>query len=224
MSIREDLFKLRDEEYAKFQAKIAPTIDPLSCIGVRLPDLRAYAKRIVGTDEANEFLKSLPHKYYDENLLHSILLLPEKNFDKLISEIDEFLPYIDNWAVCDTLHPKVFKKHRKELLLHVKRWMKSDKIYTIRFSITTLMDEFLEEDFSIENLEMVSKIRSSEYYVNMAIAWFFATSLAKQWENTLPFILDKKLDTWTHNKTIQKAKESFRITDEQKACLNTLKT
>ena len=218
-----ELFKMQDEKYRDFNSKLIPTVDKESMIGVRTPELRKYAKQLVKREDVGEFLHSVPHKYFDENQLHAFILAEIKDFGVCLEEVKNFLPYIDNWATCDQLSPKVFKKYRKELLTHIKEWINSDKTYTVRFGIGMLMEHFLDEDFDLTYPEMVAEIRSEEYYINMMTAWYFATALAKQYEKVLPFIENKKLDTWTHNKAIQKAVESYRITDEQKTYLKGLK-
>ena len=222
-SIEKMLFELRDEEYAKFQAKLTPSVDPELFIGVRVPDVRKLAKLLKNDPNAEAFMQELPHKYYDENMLHGLLISDIKDYDKAVEETNRFLPYIDNWAVCDIMSPKVFKKHKDKLIDSIRKWARSKETYTIRFGIEMLMSHYLDEDFNAEYLEIPAKIRSEEYYVNMMTAWFFATALAKQWESVIPYIEKKRLDKWTHNKTIQKAVESYRITDEQKEYLKTLK-
>ena len=218
-----ELIKNQDEKYRDFNSKLIPTVDKESMIGVRTPELRKYAKQLVKREDVGEFLHSVPHKYFDENQLHAFILAEIKDFGVCLEEVKNFLPYIDNWATCDQLSPKVFKKYRKELLTHIKEWINSDKTYTVRFGIGMLMEHFLDEDFDPAYPEMVAEIRSEKYYINMMTAWYFATALAKQYEKVLPFIENKKLDTWTHNKAIQKAVESYRITDEQKTYLKGLK-
>ena len=222
-SIIESLFELRDEEYAKFQAKLTPSVDPGLFIGVRVPDVRRLAKLLKDDPDAEAFLQELPHKYYDENMLHGLLISEIRDFDKAIEETDRFLPYIDNWAVCDIMSPKAFGKHKTELIDSIRKWTCSDEAYTIRFGIEMLMSHYLDDDFREEYLDIPAAVRSEEYYVNMMIAWFFATALAKQWESTVSYIENNRLDKWTHNKAIQKAVESRRITDEQKVYLKTLK-
>lgn len=222
-SITELLFELRDEEYAGFQAKLTPSVNAELFIGVRVPEVRKLAKQLKNTPEAEAFLQELPHKYYDENMLHGLLVAEIRDFDKAVEATDRFLPFVDNWSVCDIMSPKVFKKHKAELLGCIKKWSDSDKTYTVRFGIEMLMSHFLDDDFKAEYLEIPANIRSGEYYVNMMTAWFFATALAKQWDSTVPYIENNRLDKWVHNKTIQKAVESYRITDEQKAYLKTLK-
>jgi len=221
--IVDDLFKMKDKEYRDFQVKLIPgkTVDVM--IGVRTPDLRKYAKELVKEGKYEDFLKDLPHKYFDENQLHAFILSEIKDYDECIEYVERFLPYVDNWATCDQMSPKVFKKNKDKLLERIKVWIKSDKTYTIRFGIGMLMQHYLDEDFKKEYLKWVSEIKSEEYYVNMMIAWYFATALAKQYEETIKYIEKQKLDKWTHNKTIQKSVESYRITDNQKKYLRSLK-
>ena len=221
--IRKKLFELQDTKYRDFQSKLIPSIDPETVIGVRTPELRKFSKEILKIGDYAEFLSNLPHKYFDENQLHAFLISGMKDYEECLNALGNFLPYVDNWATCDQMSPKVFKKHRTELVQKIKEWIGSTDVYTIRFAVGMLMEHFLDEDFSEEYPEMVSKLRSDEYYVNMMIAWYFATALAKQYDVILPYIEQKKLDTWTHNKSIQKAVESYRITDEQKEYLKTLK-
>ncbi len=221
--IRQGLFALKDEKYKEFQKKLIPTVDENTVIGVRTPVLRKYAKDVSGTPGAVIFMQTLPHEYYEENNLHGMLIETMKDYDECIAYLDEFLPYVDNWATCDLISPRVFKKHKDELLVKIKEWMASDRVYTIRFGMEMLMTHFLDEDFKPEYLGMAANVHSEEYYVNMMIAWFFATALAKQYEASLPYIENHCMDRWTHNKTIQKAIESYRITDEQKRYLKSLK-
>ena len=221
--IRVELFKMQDMDYRDFNSKLIPTVDKESMIGIRTPDLRKYAKQLGKSSDVIEFLQTLPHKYFDENQLHAFIISEINDFKNCIDEINRFLPYIDNWATCDQLSPKVFNKHHNELFEYIKNWLKSDKVYTLRFGIGMLMEHFLDEDFDILYPEMVSKIRSGEYYINMMIAWYFATALAKQYESVIPFIENNSLDIWTHNKAIQKAVESLRISDEKKEYLKSLK-
>lgn len=217
------LLSMQDEEYRLFQCKLIPNVDPKTVIGVRTPKLRAFAKDFAKTPEAGEFIKLLPHKYYEENNLHGFILETIKDYDVLIQELDAFLPYVDNWATCDLMSPKVFKKHTPELYEKIKLWIASANTYTVRFGIEMLMSFYLNEHFKPEHLSLVASIKSEEYYVNMMIAWYFATALAKQYEATLPVIEAKTLDKWVQNKSIQKAIESYRITPEQKEYLRTLK-
>ncbi|MCR5403226.1 MAG: DNA alkylation repair protein [Butyrivibrio sp.] len=221
--LQRKLYDLQDLKYRDMQIKIIPTIEPESVIGVRTPELKALAKEILKSGDYKEFLEELPHKYFDENQLHAFIISGLKDFNECMDELEIFLPYVNNWATCDQMSPKVFKKHREELLTHIKEWIKSDKTYTVRFGVGMLMEHFLDADYDTEYPEMVAKIKSEEYYVNMMIAWYFATALAKQYESILPFIEQKRLDYWTHNKAIQKSVESRRITDEQKEYLKSLK-
>ena len=217
------LFQMRDEKYAAMQVKILPTVEKDSIIGVRTPELRAFAKALFGDTETESFLRELPHWYFDENQLHAFLISQEKDFDKCIAETEAFLPFIDNWATCDQLSPKAFKREAQKLLPYIRKWIRSEHVYTVRFAIGMLMQHFLDGNFSPEYPEMVAGARSEEYYVNMMRAWYFATALAKQYDSVIPYLEGKKLDIWTHNKTIQKSIESYRITDEQKEYLRTLK-
>ena len=221
--IRKELKKLQDKGYREMQVTIIPTVDADSIIGVRTPALRQLAKEFAKREDISEFLSDLPHKFFEENQLHAFILSGMKDAESCIRLVDEFLPYVDNWATCDQMSPKVFKKHKQLLLEYVDKWIRSEHTYVKRFAIGMLMEHFLDEDFKTSYLTKVSKIRSEEYYVNMMIAWYFATALAKQYEDTLPFIEKQKLDKWTHNKSIQKAVESYRITPEQKEYLKTLK-
>ena len=223
VDIQQELFALQDLSYRDFHAKLMPTVDKARVIGVRTPKLRAFAKEFGKTEEAKEFLKVLPHQYYEENNLHGLLIEQIKDYPTLIRELNRFLPCIDNWATCDLLTVRVVKKHLDTFTEEVERWLASDHTYTIRFGIGMLMRYYLEEHFSLEYPEKVAKIRSEDYYVNMMRAWYFATALAKQYEAIFPFLEEKRLDAWTHNKTIQKAIESYRITQEQKAYLRTLR-
>ena len=221
--IYKELISLQDKGYRDMQITIIPSVAPDSIIGVRTPALRALAKEISKRDDLSSFLNDLPHKYFEENQLHAFILSGMKDADECIKLVDKFLPYVDNWATCDQMSPKVFKKHKGLLLEYVDEWIKSDHTYVKRFGIGMLMEHFLDEDFKTSYLTKVSKIRSGEYYVNMMTAWYFATALAKQYDATLPYIEKQKLDIWTHNKSIQKAVESYRITPEQKEYLKTLK-
>lgn len=217
------LFELRDVEYASFQAKLTPTVPFELFIGVRVPKVRLLARELLKNPGYETFLEELPHKYYDENMLHGLLISGISDFDKCVSLVDRFLPYVDNWAVCDIMSPKVFAKHKSELLVKIREWASSDDVYTCRFGLEMLMKYFLDEDFKPAYLKIVAAVKGDDYYVKMMVAWFFATALAKQWDASIPYIENRKLAAWTHNKTIQKAIESFRITDEQKKYLRTLK-
>lgn len=217
------LFELQDLSYRDFHARLMPTVSKERVIGVRTPALRKFAKEFGKTKEAEEFLKQLPHEYYEEDNLHGFLIAGMKDFDRCTEELDRFLPYVDNWATCDLMSPKIFKKHLQELLVKIRVWTASEHTYMIRFGVGMLMSLYLDDAFELEYPEMVSGIRSDEYYVNMMIAWYFATALAKQYEAVLPFIENGRLDKWMHNKAIQKAVESCRVSDGQKAYLRTLK-
>ena len=221
--IRKQLFSMQDIKYRDFQSKLIPTVEYDTVIGVRTPQLRKYAKQLLKTKGISEFLRDLPHKYFDENQLHAFLISEIKDYKTCVEEVERFLPFVDNWATCDQLLPKSFKNHEKELLEVIRGWLESKKTYTVRFAIGMLMKYFLEEHFDLEYPKMVSAIRSDEYYINMMIAWYFATALAKQYEMILPFIENHCLDMWTHNKAIQKSVESYRITKEQKEYLRSLK-
>lgn len=218
-----ELFRLRDAEYAQMQKKIIPTVEEARIIGVRTPALRALAKNLYGTQETEAFLKRLPHPYFDEDQLHAFVISLEKDFDQCVNRVEAFLPYVDNWATCDQLSPKAFRKEPEKLLDRIHDWIHSDRTYTVRFGVGMLMQHFLGDRFRTEYASMVAQIRSEEYYINMMRAWYFATALAKQYDTVLPFLEEKRLDDWTHNKAIQKALESYRITPEQKAYLKTLK-
>lgn len=217
------LFEMQDIKYRDFQSKLIPNVDADTMIGVRTPGLRKYAKQLVKQEEISEFLHALPHRYFDENQLHAFIISEIKDFDRCICEVELFLPYIDNWATCDQMSPRIFKKYKQLLLPNIREWLVSDKTYTIRFGIRMLMEHFLDDDFDASFPEIVAEIRSDEYYINMMIAWYFATALAKKYDAVISFIEGNRLDKWTHNKTIQKAVESYRITDEQKAYLRSLK-
>ena len=223
MSIRETLFSLREEKYAAFQAKLIPNVAPERVIGVRTPALRKLAKTLRGSGQAEEFLKALPHEFFEENNLHAFLLCEMKDFDACVQAVEDFLPYVDNWATCDQMSPGVFRKNKQALLPYIRCWIASERCYTRRFGTGMLMSHFLDEDFREEYLRLVSDKRSEEYYVNMMIAWYFATALAKQYEAALPYLENRRLAPWVHNKAIQKAVESFRVSDGHKTYLKTLK-
>lgn len=217
------LFELQDLEYREFHSNLVPTKDPDAIIGVRVPHLRKLAKELIKEMDVTPFLKELPHQYNEENVLHAFIIEAIKDYDECLLELNQFLPYVDNWAVCDSLKPKVFKKHLDELVDEIQGWIESTQTYTIRFGIEMLMNFYLDEKFSAKYLDMVAGVKSEEYYVNMMIAWYFATALAKQYDATIKIIEAGVLDKWTHNKTIQKAIESYRITPEQKEYLRGLK-
>lgn len=223
MNITEQLFKLQDVSYGDFQFKLTPTLKREAFIGVRVPILRKFSKELIKNKDTDVFLQTLPHKYFDENMLHAILLSQIKDLDICLKEIDLFLPYIDNWAVCDILSPKIFVKNKDIILNKITEWISSKHAYTCRFGTEILMTHYLDDDFKPEYLKLPASVHSEEYYVNMMIAWFYATALAKQWNDTISYIEEKRLDTWTHNKTIQKSIESFRISDINKEYLKSLK-
>ena len=222
-SLQRKLFELQDLKYRNFHSKLMPGIDKETIIGIRTPVLRKFAKEFAKTEAAEAFLKELPHQYYEENNLHMLLISDIKDYERCLAEVKRFLPYINNWATCDIPRPKCFAKNKAELLPVIKEWIASGDTYTIRYGIGTLMSFYLDEDFRPEYLEIPAQVQSEEYYVNMMIAWFFATALAKQWDAAFPYIHENRLSVWVHNKTIQKARESYRITDEQKQILKELK-
>ena len=214
--IKRQLFALQDIKYRDFHSKLMPDTDKETVIGIRVPVLRKFAKSIAGTEIADRFIKELPHHYYEENNLHMMLITGIKDYEECLLEIERFLPYIDNWATCDFPAPKCFADHKEELLPVIKNWIASGKTYTIRYGIGMLMRLYLDEDFDPEYVEIVAGVKSDEYYVNMMIAWYMATALAKQWDAVIPYIEEHRLSDWVHRKTIQKAVESYRIMDEQK--------
>ena len=221
--LEKELFELQDLKYKEFHQKLMPTVNPDKVIGIRTPVLRKFAKEFSKREEAESFIKNLPHKYYEEDNLHAFLLEEIRDYETLIEELNKFLPFVDNWATCDMMRPKILKLHKTELLEDIKKWLNSEDTYTIRFAVNCLMNYYLEEDFKPEYLEWVKNIESEEYYINMVRAWYFATALAKQYDETVKILENNALDKWTHNKTIQKAIESYRITDEQKIMLKSLK-
>jgi 3-methyladenine DNA glycosylase AlkD len=217
--IQKQLFELQDMAYRDFHSRLMPDIDKETVIGIRVPMLRKYAKSIAGTELAEKFIKELPHCYYEENNLHMMLITGIKDYDRCLTEIERFLPYIDNWATCDFPAPKCFENHKEDLLPVIKRWIASSETYTIRYGIGMLMRLYLDADFDPEYVRIVAEVKSDEYYVNMMIAWYMATALAKQWDAVIPYIEEHRMSDWVHRKTIQKAVESYRITDEQKRYL-----
>ena len=217
--LQKQLFELQDTKYRDFHSKLMPETDKETVIGIRVPVLRKFAKEFAKTPEAEPFLQQLPHQFYEENNLHIMLITGIKDYPKCMEEVQRFLPYIDNWATCDFPEPKCFRKNKKAVLEEVRKWIASTETYTIRYGIGMLMRLFLDEDFSPEYLEMAAGVQSQEYYVNMMIAWYFATALAKQWDAAVPYIEQHRLSEWVHKKTIQKAVESYRITSEQKEYL-----
>ncbi len=218
--IQKTLYTLSETDYKKFSSKLVPTVDENKILGIRIPILRKYAKSLENYDD---FLRELPHKYFEENNLHAFLIERETDFLKCIEMLDLFLPYVDNWATCDSLKPGVLKKEPEKLLKYINKWINSKNTYAVRFAINLLMSYYLNENFDEKYLKLVGMLRSDEYYINMMRAWYFATALAKRYEETLPYIENNMLDVWTHNKTIQKAIESFRISKAHKQYLKTLK-
>ena len=221
--IRAELFRLQDKPYGEFQRRLLPTVAPDSIIGVRTPALRALAKRLAKRADIQAFLDALPHRYFDENQLHAFLISEIRDYARCMDEVCRFLPFVDNWAACDQMSPKVFRTYRAELLEHIRIWILSPEPYTVRFAVKMLMDHFLDDAFDVTYPEMVAALRSEEYYVNMMIAWYFATALAKQYDAALPFLEERRLAPWTHGNAIQKAVESRRVTEEQKRYLKTLR-
>lgn len=217
------LFEMQDLQYKNFHSKLMPTVNPDKIIGVRIPELRKYAKVFAKSPEAEVFLKILPHRYYEEDNLHAFVIEQIKDYDETVKQLDLFLPFVDNWATCDMMTPKSFLKNKDRLIEKIGLWLASEHTYTVRFAVNMLMKFYLDDDFKKEYLCKVAAIKSDEYYVNMVRAWYFATALAKQWECTIKIIEENRLDEWTHNKTIQKSVESFRITKEQKECLKKMK-
>ena len=223
-TIREELFRMQDLKYRDFVCRLTPTVSAERFIGVRTPQLRTLVKQLRGREETGDFLRDLPHLYFEENQLHAFLLSEMKEYAACLEAVDAFLPYVDNWATCDQMSPKVFRKHKQELLGAIGQWIRSGHPYTVRFGIKMLMEHYLEDAFDPAYPEMVAGVRSEEYYVRMMAAWYFATALAKQYEAALPYLEERRLDPWTHGKAIQKALESFRISPERKEVLRGLKT
>ncbi|MGX8693007.1 MAG: DNA alkylation repair protein [Clostridia bacterium] len=223
MSIREELSALRDEKNAAFLARLVPNVPPGHVFGARMPELRKLARKCRGTGEAARFLEELPHGSLDENQLHALLLNEIRDYDDCLAALEGFLPYVDNWAVCDALRPKCFARHRTELIGEIRRWLDDEQVYTRRFGLEMLMTHYLDEAFRPEYLDWAARTRAEDYYLRMMQAWYFATALAKQYEAALPVLRERRLEPWTHNRTIRKAIESFRIPDERKAYLKTLR-
>ena len=221
--IRHELLALQDEAYRVFSKGLFKEDCRDRIIGVRTPALKAYAKELAARDNLGSFLNDLPHTYFEEDQLHAFIISGMKDFAECVRETEHFLPYVDNWATCDQMIPKVFAKHKQKLLPLIDKWLMSGKTYTVRFGIKLLMEHFLDADFDVKYAQKVAGLRSDEYYVNMMIAWYFATALAKQYDATLPFIEKRSLDRWTHNKAIQKAIESRRVSEERKAVLRGMK-
>lgn len=223
MTIREKLFTFEDPKYRDFQSKLVPNIEKETIIGVRTPDMKKIAKEFAKEESTKDFLKDLPHKYYEENLVHIFILSMIKDFDECVKGLEAFFPYIDCWPVCDQSSPGIFKKNHEKVLPLVKKWIDSDHVYTSRYGMRILMNEFLGDDFKPEYLSWVASKKGDDYYLKMMVAWYFATALAKQYDESVKVIELKELDPWTHNKAIQKACESFRVSDEHKEYLKTLK-
>ena len=221
--LQEELFKLQDTAYRDFHSSLMPGVDKEAVIGVRIPVLRKFAKEYAKSGETEQFMRELPHKYYEENNLHMMLIAQIKDYDKCISETEKFLPYIDNWATCDSPLPKCFDKNKEDIIVRAKNWIATDDTYVKRYGMGVMMRLFLDEDFKEEYIQIVAGVKSEEYYVNMMIAWYMATALAKQWNTVIPYIEQRKLSPWVHRKTIQKAVESYRITDEQKIYLKSFR-
>lgn len=223
MTVYEMLLEAKDDSYKEFQAKLVPNIDPATIIGVRTPQMRQVAKEIFTAGQEDDFLKELPHKYYEENLVHFFIISLIKDFDECIQAVETFLPYVDCWPVSDQATPKSFKKNHEKLLPYIKKWIASDEVYTARFGIRMLMNEYLGDDFKEEYLELVASKKGDDYYLKMMVAWYFATALAKRYDESIKYIEDHRLDDWVHKKAIQKAIESFRVTDEHKEYLKSLR-
>lgn len=221
--IEQKLKEMADPKYKEFHQKLMPTVNPEKVLGVRVPDLRKFAKEINKSDVKDDFLKVLPHKYYEEDNLHAFLIEMIKDYDAVIAELNRFLPFVDNWATCDMMSPKIFKKHKKELLKDIEKWINSGETYTIRYGIKCLMQHYLDEDFDVSLAQKVAYIKSDEYYVNMMRAWYFATALSKQYEVSVKFLENRVLDKWTHNKTISKVCESYCVTLEKKEYIKSLR-
>ena len=218
--IRDELLLMGETGYRDFSSSLMPTVDKSRVIGIRIPILRKYAKQL---NNYEDFLADLPHRYYEENNLHAFLIESEGDFDKCIERLDSFLPYVDNWATCDSMKPKALKKEPEKLMIHIKRWLLSHDVYAVRYAINLLMSYYLDDGFDKSYLELVVGVESDEYYINMMRAWYFATALSKQYASAVLYLEEKRLDKWTHNKAIQKAVESYRITEEQKIYLKKLK-
>lgn len=222
MNIQNELIGMKDEKYRDFHSRLIPDVDKEKIIGVRMPALRKYAKNIEGSKSAAEFIDVLPHVYYEEDNLHMLLISEIQDYDECLKRVEDFIPYINNWATCDMPAPKSFKKHKEVLIYEIKKWIKSTHTYTVRYAIGMLMKLYLDEDYKPEYIRTVADIKSEEYYVNMMIAWYMATALAKQWDDAIVYIRERKLPDWIHKKTISKARESYRITGEQKKYLKEL--
>ena len=223
MDLEARLNEVKDDKYKEFQSKLVPNINPDSILGIRTPDMRKIAKELFESNDYDSFLNELPHKYYEENLIHFFVISMIKDFDKCIEEVERFLPYVDCWPLSDQATPKSFRKNHDKLLPYIKKWIKSKHIYTARFGIRMLMNEYLGDDFNGYYLDLVASVKGDDYYLKMMVSWYFATALAKKYDETIPYFESHKLDEWVHKKAIQKAIESYRVTDEHKKYLKSLK-
>ena len=223
MTLYDKLIAVKDEEYRAFQVKLVPNIPAETILGVRTPDLRQIAKELFESADREAFLKSLPHTYYEENLVHFFVLAMIKDFDSCVQGVEAFLPYVDCWPVSDQATPKAFRKNHEKLLPYIRKWIASEHVYTARFGLRMLMNEFLDDDFKEEYLELAAQKKGEDYYLRMMVAWFFATALAKRYDETVPYFEEHRLDEWVHRKAIQKAVESYRVTDAHKAYLRSLR-
>ena len=223
MTVYEELLQVKDDKYREFQAKLVPNIDPSTILGVKTPQMRSIAKKVFDSGRKDEFLKTLPHRYYEENLIHFFIISMIKDFDECIMAVENFLPYVDCWPVSDQATPKSFKKNHEKLLTYIKKWIASEHVYTARFGIRMLMNEFLGDDFKEEYLELAASAKGDDYYIKMMVAWYFATALAKRYDESVKYIEERKLDEWVHKKSIQKAIESYRVSDEHKEYLKTFR-
>lgn len=220
--IREYLLSKQDIKYRDFTLPLIPNVDEKTFIGVRLPAIKKYAKEL---DEKSriEFLNSLPHQYHEENLLHAYILSNIKDYETFINYVNVFLPFVTNWSVSDTICNKYLIKYRNQLIKEVYKWLKSDELYRVRYAVKCLMNYYLGDDFKKEHIEHVEQVKLDDYYIKMMIAWYLATGLAKNYDSFVKVIEEKKFDAFTHNKAIQKAIESYRVSDEHKDYLKTLK-
>ena len=223
MMLKERLFAVKDKKYQEFQAKLVPNVSPDTIIGIRTPELRKIAKEVFASEECESFLNDLPHQYYEENLIHFFVIAMIKDFDECVKRVEQFLPYVDCWPVSDQASPKVFKKNHDKLLPYIKKWISSKHVYTSRFGIRMLMNEYLDHDFKPEYLELVASVKGEDYYLKMMVAWYFATALAKQYDATIPYLEKHQLSDWVHKKAISKAIESYRVTEEHKEYLRNLR-
>ena len=223
MDLLSRLMEVKDDKYKSFQAKLVPNISSDTILGIRTPEMKNIAKKLFQSGDYESFLNDLPHKYYEENLIHFFVISMIKDFDECIKRVEEFLPYVNCWPVSDQASPKCFKKNHDKLLPYIKKWIKSKHVYTARVGIRMLMNEYLSDDFKEEYLDMVASIKGEDYYLKMMVAWYFATALAKRYDETISYFENHKLDKWVHNKAIQKALESYRVTEEHKNYLRTLK-